>query len=203
MKNEYLIPGILAVILAALFPIYWINEALLTSWESWDSMQNIITPFGISDVIFLVIAAISIVVYWNFKKILNDQLNFKSLDILLLIMIALCILFFGTLSIVALIGSFGSPELIANDSRLASLSMGVVATCMILFGIVDILIGAVLLKHRKTLPSILLVLAIVSIIQGLFEITLVFSFGTLLTFPMYLIILAVHFLKTPESIEVV
>ncbi|WP_251358657.1 hypothetical protein [Kangiella sp. TOML190] len=203
MKSEYLIPGLLAIALAVIFPIYLIYEALSIVWGDWNQIANSMIQFGASDLAFLLIGVLSIIVYLGFKKILNDQLNFKALDVPLLIIIAISAVFYLGFFLFAVVFSVGTYDLFSDGSWLATFIVGFTFVCFILFGILDILIGAIILRHHKKLPSLLMVSAVVSIIQGVFEISLIFAEATLITFPMYLIVLAVYFLRPPETIEVV
>ncbi|NRA85680.1 MAG: hypothetical protein HRU22_18455, partial [Gammaproteobacteria bacterium] len=141
---------------------------------------------------------LSIYIYYSFKRILHDQLNFKSIDVLLWIMIGVSVVFFGGLFLLDVL-----PTSVASNDLLVSMSYAISIGSMIIFGLGDIIIGIILLRHYDKLPSLLKAIAIVSLIQGIFEISIIFNFVVIFSLPVYLIILAVYFLREPEMIEVV
>ena len=81
--------------------------------------------------------------------------------------------------------------------------MTIAAGSMILFGILDIILGIALLRAAVPVPSVLKIFAVIAIIQGVFEVSLFLSFMTLFIFPLAMIILAAAFMRNPDSIEVV
>ena len=75
--------------------------------------------------------------------------------------------------------------------------------CSVAFGVVDIVIAALLLRDRDELPQLLLAFAIVNLIVGLLELTVVLAFAAVVVLPIAVLILAAHFLREPEVIEIV
>jgi hypothetical protein len=68
---------------------------------------------------------------------------------------------------------------------------------------VDLLIGIFLLANATELQSLLKAFAVLSIIQGVLGITVILAALLIFIFPITLIILALLFLRKPESIEIV
>ena len=197
MKRDYLLPGILAIGLAILFPVYW-ALLFITRIESASDVTIFDPQLEFSSWLFLLIGAISIYLYISFKKILNDQLNFKSIDVLLLLMIINTVIFFGGIFLTDIIAYF------YNDSAWTTAGIHVLSiSCMVIFGILDIIIGIILLMNYKQIPIYLTILAITSVLLGIFEVTVIFSAASIVIFPIYLIFLAIYFLRKPTSIEVV
>ena len=197
-NNNYLLPGIAAIILTVLLPIYWIQEIISGTDIGIENYFYNVGQLSFSSWVFLTMGLLSIYIYYSFKRILHDQLNFKSIDVLLWIMIGVSVVFFGGLFLLDVL-----PTSVASNDLLVSMSYAISIGSMIIFGLADIIIGIILLRHYDKLPSLLKAIAIVSLIQGIFEISIIFNFVVIFSLPVYLIILAVYFLREPEMIEVV
>ena len=203
-NRDYLLPGIIAILLAATFPAYMIGEMMAGGSDMAESMYQNLLGFGFLDVVFLLLGFMSIYVYLSLIRILNDQLNFKSLDIILLIMVVACAIFFiGSFSLDVGISLF--KDHLSADSRDLILGATLVFTVglMIVFGLLDLVIGVILLKNWHEIPTLLRAFAIITVVQGWFELTVIFSFAVIFIYPVALIILAMHFLRRPEEVEVV
>ncbi|MCJ8319053.1 MAG: hypothetical protein MJK12_05440 [Colwellia sp.] len=197
-NNNYLLPGVTAILLAVLFPIYWIQEIILGTYNDNESYFSTMGQLSFSSWVFLSIGLLSIYIYYCFKRILHDQLNFKSIDVLLWLMISTSMVFFLGLFLLDVWPASAD----SNELRM-SLTYTISIGSMIIFGLVDITIGIILLRHFDMLPNLLKAIAIVSLIQGIFELSIIFNFAVIFIFPVYLIILAVYFLRKPEMIELV
>ena len=188
MKKDYLLPGIIALFLAIIFPVYWVLmfNSRLEEVANW---AGLIQPkLDIYSWVFLFIGAISIYLYAYLKKILHDQLNFKKVDVLLTLIIINSAIFYS--------GIF------ALDWTTTGVHIfGVI--CIVIFGILDIVIGILLLANNRDLPSYLVILAVISLLLGLFEVSVIFSIASIVIYPLYLMFLAVFFLRKPETVEVV
>ena len=88
----------------------------------------------------------------------------------------------------------------ANATTLAlDASIGAI----VILGIIDLLIGILLLAKSTELPTLLKIFAIMSVIQGVIGMTVFLSVTLIFIFPITMIILAMFFLRKPESIEIV
>ncbi|NQY65781.1 MAG: hypothetical protein HRT38_19205 [Alteromonadaceae bacterium] len=197
-NNNYLLPGITAILLSVLFPIYWIQEITLGAYNDNESYFSNIGQLSFSSWVFLSIGLFSIYIYYCFRRILHDQLNFKNIDVLLWLMIGISVVFYLGLFLLDV-----WPASVDSNGLHMSMSYAISVGSMVIFGLVEITIGIILLRHFDILPSLLKAIAIVSLIQGIFELSIIFSFVVIFSFPVYLIILAVYFLRKPEMIEVV
>jgi hypothetical protein len=74
---------------------------------------------------------------------------------------------------------------------------------LLVFGVADILMGVLLLKNSDNDSSILKTLAIVAIIQGIIEITIIFSPALIAIWPLMLVVLAILFMHKPDQLEVI
>ena len=202
MQNkDYLLPGVAAIFVAVISPIYWLGMSL--SVGNYDILWQDMKSLGFYDILFASILLLTIYIYLNLKNILNEQLNFNHIDLLVLIMVAINILWLGTLFLD--VASTVLPENIVTQNKDAflkiGLSMGVGA--IVILGIIDLLIGILLLAKSTELPTLLKIFAIMSVIQGVLGITVVFAATLIFIFPITMIILAMFFLRKPESLEIV
>jgi hypothetical protein len=69
------------------------------------------------------------------------------------------------------------------------------------YGLISFLIGSALLYKFQDLPTLLKYFAIMTLILGVFKLTVVFGFSSILFFPISLLILAFYFIHKPEMIE--
>ena len=202
-NNDYLFPSIAALSVAMIFPIYWVNQVSLGVASLEPSlMENFIT-LGFLDVMFLAIGLLSIYVYLKLRKIFNDQLNFKNVDVLLMLLIGAHVLHIATLGLDLTAASLSMQGVHENRELFIGAGLTIVFGGTILFGLFDLLIGAVLLKHANELPTLIKIFALITLIQGVLGISIVFSPVTLVSFSLSLIILSIYFLSKPESVEVV
>jgi hypothetical protein len=202
MQNrDYLLPGVAAIFVAVISPIYWLGMAASVGDSDilWQDMMSL----GFSDILFASILLLTIYIYLNLKNILNEQLNFNHIDLLVLIMVAINTLWLGTLFLD--IASAVLPENIVTQNKDAflkiNLSVGIGA--IVILGIIDLLIGILLLAKSTELPTLLKIFAIMSVIQGVIGMTVFLSVTLIFIFPITMIILAMFFLRKPESLELV
>lgn len=194
-NNDYLLPGLAAIFLAILMPFYWIYELGSVGFDIESAYAS--SEFGISNFIFLFTGIISVYIYYSFKRILHDHHNYYQADVLLNIMIGLNIVFHVLVFTLdfSISGSLSETAL--------SLTLWLWIGGLIVFGIVDILIAVFLLRASKDLPGLITGFAIMNLIMGIFELSIVFSFAVIFLFPIVALILAVFFLRKPEQVEFV
>jgi len=202
MQNkDYLLPGVAAIFLAVISPIYWLG---MSQWigDYYVLGQNMMS-LGFSDILFASILLVTIYIYLNLKNILNEQLNFNNIDLLVWIYVAINILWMSTLLLD--IASTVLPENIVTQTKDTFLNIGLSMSigAIVILGIIDLLIGILLLTKSTELPTLLKIFAIMSVVQGVIGITVVFAATLIFIFPITMIILAVFFLRKPESIEIV
>jgi hypothetical protein len=201
MQNkDYLLPGVAAILMAVISPIYWIG---MSSPIGDFALGQDIMSLGFSDILFASILLLTIYIYLNLKNILNEQLNFNHIDLLVLIMVAINILWMSTLFLD--IASAVLPENIVtqNEGTFLNIGLSMGIGAIVILGIIDLLIGILLLAKSTELPTLLKIFAIMSVIQGVLGITVVFAATLIFIFPITMIILAMFFLRKPESLELV
>lgn len=200
-NNDYLYPGVAAIALAILVPVYWLGMAPTVGDSDilWQDMMSL----GLSDVLFAAIPLLNIYIYLNLKTLLNERWNFSHIDSLVLIMVAINILWVSTLLFDVANALSAESTAIQNRETFLAIASSVGVGAVFLFGVVDLLIGIFLLAKASGLPTLLKVFAILSVIQGVLGITVILAAALIFIFPVTLIILAMFFLHKPESIEIV
>jgi len=202
MQNrDYLLPGVAAIFVAVISPIYWLGMAASVGDSDvlWQDMMSL----GFSDILFASILLLTIYIYLNLKNILNEQLNFNHIDLLVWIYAAINILWVSTLLLD--VASAVLPENIVSQNKDTFLNIGLSVSigAIVILGIIDLLIGILLLAKSTEPPTLLKIFAIMSVIQGVLGITVVFAATLIFIFPITMIILAMFFLRKPESLELV
>jgi hypothetical protein len=158
---------------------------------------------GFSDILFASILLLSIYIYLNLKNILNEQLNFNHIDLLVWIYAAINILWMSTLFLDVAITVLPENIVTQNKDTFLNIGLSMSIGAIVILGIIDLLIGILLLAKSTELPTLLKIFAIMSVIQGVIGITVVFAATLIFIFPITMIILAMFFLRNPESIEIV
>jgi hypothetical protein len=200
-NNDYLFPGVAAIFLAMLVPLYWLGMA--TSVTDSDILWQDMMSLGLSDIVFAAIPLLTSYVYLKLKTILNERWNVSQIDLLIFIMVAINILWVSTLLLDVTSALSSESSLAQNRETFLSIGTSVGVGGLFLFGVVDLLIGIFLLTNATELPSLLKAFAVLSIIQGVLGITVILAALLIFIFPVTLIILALLFLRKPESIEIV
>jgi len=203
LNKDYIVPGLAAITLAVLFPIYWgYQYTLVTESNFTDAYFANITSLSLSDWVFLTLGALEIYIYFSLRRVLVDRVNFRYIDVLLFLFICTSTIYYiGNFGID--IGIFFAENITGEVEELAAtISFSLSIICMLLYGVLDFLISIILLFKFKLLPIWLRIFAIATLVMSLLELTFSYEFVVIL-YPISLLILAVYFLQKPEVIEVV
>ena len=201
MQNkDYLLPGVAAIFVAVISPIYWLG---MSSPIGDFALGQDMLSLGFSDILFASILLLTIYIYLNLKNILNEQLNFNHIDFLVLIMVAINILWMSTLFLDVAITVLPENIVTQNEDTFLNIGLSMSIGAIVILGIIDLLIGILLLTKSTELPTLLKIFAIMSVIQGVIGITVIFAATLIFIFPITMIILAMFFLRKPESLELV
>ena len=118
-------------------------------------------------------------------------------------MVAINILWMSTLFIDIASAVLSENIVMQNKDAFLMINLSVSIGAIVILGIIDLLIGILLLAKSTELPTLLKIFAIMSVIQGVLGITVVFAATLIFIFPITMIILAMFFLRKPESLELV
>ncbi|MDH3890489.1 MAG: hypothetical protein OEV49_05345 [candidate division Zixibacteria bacterium] len=198
-ENRFTAAGWAAIASVAVFTSAWIvagiQEAVfeLGAWER---------PVGVgpADFLFLVLAALSIYVYLSFKKLMYEYYSFKEIGLIINITIVWHILFFsGNFLLEWSLDGLWSPNDIGPDLIMT----GFWIIGMAVFGIIDIIFGIVLLRRWGEFSSSIKTVAILTLIIGACEVSIILLPATLLLVPAWFIGLAFVFLRRVDEVEFV
>lgn len=199
-ENRFTLAGWLAILQAVLFPVGFIVGILQTGIGNMVAGTAAKPVLGPSEAIFVIFTGIGVYTLLMFRRLLNERYNNHELDILIVISIAWGILFQAV--------TLGSKVLVIAMWPVDEIAMLIgyviiMTASMVSIGIVDILIGIRLLKVREVLSDPLRVLAYVSLVAGICEITVLLAPLALLMIPVSLIVLAIAFLHDSRQVEFV
>lgn len=202
--NKYLIAGICSIALACLIPVYGFYA--LFNFELNYSVGEYFNQLSLNllDWIFPIIGALGIYVYLSLDKILKEQNNYAGLHIPILLLIITTIIFnFGLFILDAIMYLFGGGFSTSTNETLLAINIFVSVGGMLTFGIIDIVVGVIILVNNQKIDKLIVIYGAFSIIFGLLELTLIFSYGIIFITPIAFILLAIHFLKKPEMLEII
>ncbi|MFK8021284.1 MAG: hypothetical protein AB8B86_16080 [Pseudomonadales bacterium] len=187
-NTDYLLPGIAAIAVAVLHPIYWISEVSFTA-----AAGAIRTDIGLLDGLYVVLAGLTIFIYYSLREILNDHCEYHGFDTLISIILYTSTALFILLLVVSLFFSDTSelPMTVAFP------------TTLLIFGATDLLLGIQLLRDSDHLPGLVKAFAVVILVGGICNLSIIFSGLGLVLFPVAALILALMFLRKPETVEFV
>ena len=148
---------------------------------------------GAPDILFLTVGALTAYLYYALKRILHDHNEYHRTDLVLTGLIGFCAFFYLGLLIIA---AFTAAE---SEFIFSAFWIG----GLIIFGVMDITLGILLLRDAKQLPDMIRMFATVNVILGICELSVILSFATVLIYPISALILALHFLRKPDLIEIV
>lgn len=205
MNGNYLKPGIAAITLALLFPIYWSSVFIFGSdgRDFIDVMRQEVQTFSGFDILFLLIGALEIYIYVSLSRAIEAQLNSSATKILLMIMIASVGLLHGLvfvdfyLAIYPLEATSSSIDSVVGTSVVMSIS------ALVVYSIAGLILSVVLLMQSQGNAPMLKYFGILLLIVCLLQITIFLAIFNLILFPVSLIVLAFYFLKDPETLEVI
>ena len=195
----YQAAGWLVIIAAALFPLAFIIK-IVEKAIGIRGFSHIDPQIGASDFIIIAVTAFLVYALIMFRKLLNERYNYHGIDVLITLSI-LCNILFITGSLV-LRGLYAVmwrwPEV-----ELAVAYFAFMAISMVIFGIVDIFIGIRLLKIQGNPNVLLKIFAVVSLIAGLCELTVLLTPIALFLAPVSFVVLGLVLLKEDEGLEFV
>ena len=198
-ENRFVVAGWAAIAAAGLMPVAFIVAGLEEA--AFDlGVTNRAVGLGASDFLLLIFGAVTIYVLIELKRMLYERYSFRGLDAIIVLAIAWSVVNYG--------GSFALQSFFSITAPAAGVSAEAVTTvfwivCIGVFGVIDAILGIMLLIRGRRFGIPLLVFAAFSLAMGLCEVTVILSFFGLLLFPVAYIALGVAFLRPEERLEFV
>ena len=198
-NSKYKMAGWLALAQAILFPLSFIVAIAQTAFFG-SGFKPAAPVFGPSDLMFVVVTALSVYILIQFRTLLNERYNFTGIDTLIAVAIWLYILFqIGGL----LLKGISIILWPMHETLYVVLSLAPLAISMLAMGIVDVMIGIRLLKAGESLNELIVALAYITLAAGGLELTVILSPLALILVPISMVILAMIFLREKEELEFV
>ena len=188
-----------SIVAAVVFPLAFIVEGIQQAAFEVGALEF---DYGIgpADFLFLGYAGLSIYVLLEFKRLMFEQYSFRRISTIIGIAVAWLIVFFG--------GSFLLESTLPLRMTHGDIGPPLVLTifwiiCIAVSGIIDIVLGIILIQNRRQFTTPVRVFAWTSLIMGICEATVILSFFALILVPISLIVLAFVFFQRPEEVEFV
>ncbi|HET8817328.1 MAG TPA: hypothetical protein VFM61_07775 [Pseudidiomarina sp.] len=199
-SNFYQFAGMAALALAVLFPIYWLGVFGLAIDNYESGFVDNITTLDAWDVLFVIIGALEVFVYLALRESFKHQIEGGLAAVALLVMAALVALFHLTV-VVDISLSMG---LLANYSE-GLIEFVLIASLVILFlyAAVAFVFAIALLLRFAELSMLMKVFACGVLIMAVFQFTVILGIANIFLFPVLMLLLAVHFWRGEQTVEVV
>lgn len=199
-SNFYQWAGMAALALAILFPIYWLGVFGLAIDNYENGFLENITTLDAWDVLFVIIGALEVFVYLALRQSFKDQIEGGLAAVALLVMAALVALFHLTVVVDISL----AMELLASYSD-GLIEFVLIASLVILFlyAAVAFVFAIALLLRFAELSMLMKVFACGVLIMAVFQFTVILGIANIFLFPVLMLLLAVHFWRGEQTVEVV
>ena len=198
-ENRFVVAGWASIAAAGLMPTAFIVAGIEQAAFDLGVTKRAV-GLGVADFLLLIFGGICVFVLLELKRMLFERYSYRGLDVIIAVAIAWTVVNYG--------GSFALQSFFSIIVPSSSVSAEVVTTvfwiiCIGVFGIIDAILGIMLLIQGRRFGFPLLVFAAFSLAMGLCGVTVVLSFFSLLLFPVAYIALGVAFLRPEERLEFV
>ncbi len=203
MSQQYLKPGIAAIALAILFPIYWIYVLTTGGDDYAAAYQNDLLTLSWLDALFLLIGALEVYIYLSLRNTFNNLIKTKAARAALAIMASMVVVFHAPLilDLIFFISNANAQSTTVIQWIEISFVSSIVA--LTIFSLTGLIFGVMLLVKKQYSGGLIKAFAVILLLMCAFQLTFVFSFLSIILFPLALTTLAIYFLKEPETVEVV
>ena len=197
--NRFVVAGWASIAAAGLMPTAFIVAGFEQAAFDLGVTKRAV-GLGAADFLLLFFGAVTIYVLIELKRMLFERYSYRGLDVIIALAVAWSVVNYG--------GSFALQAFFSIDAPSAFVSAEVATTvfwivCIGVFGIIDAILGIMLLLQGRRFGIPLLVFAVFSLAMGLCGVTVILSFFSLLLFPAAYIALGVAFLRPEERLEFV
>lgn len=195
--TTYKSAGIGAIMLAVIFPIYWMSAFANFSLEAL--REDFVTLSG-WDLLFIIVGALEVFVYIALAKVCRDQLGGTVSAIFLMIMAAMVAIFHAT-TLVDVVHGVGLSGSWSDTLVEIGLIVGVVS--LFLYMVAAFALSISLLVRFTELPTLMRYFGIGLLIACVFQFTVILGVLNAFLFPVLFVLLAVYFLRGEHSVDVV
>ncbi|TRW48385.1 hypothetical protein FM042_09425 [Aliidiomarina halalkaliphila] len=200
-SNPYQWAGVAALLLAVLFPIYWlhpVNYLAVTNFQ--EILRDDLMTLNGWDALFVLIGALEVYVYVMLARMCKDQVNGELPAILLYVMAGIVVVFTSTVLFDVAVAVGLIPEV---TSSVMFLVLGASITLLVLYSLVALIFAISLLIRFAALPTLIKIFAIGILLLSLMQLTIILAVVNVFLFPVLLVLLAIQFFRNDHSVEVV
>lgn len=202
-KHNYVLPGIAALLLAVVFPIYWLYAFDVGVENFIEVYRADLLSLSLSDLAFVLIGALEVYIYLCLRHSFNQRLATNTAGILLLLMAILVAIFHATVLVDVVLTFNGSGISEQTINTVCELTIVVALGVLFAYAVVGFILSIVLLLNRTGAPSVLKYFSAVLLVCCILQLSVILSPINTFVFPVALLLLAVYFLKPPQMLEVV
>lgn len=203
MNREYALPGVVAIVLAVLYPLYWLSGLFVSDGSSlFEIFRADVTRLSAMDGLFVLIGLMEIYLFMKLRHALQQQLNGGLASSLALCMAIGVGLMTATVlfDVVVALGpglSDSGTNLVVKFAGATFLIIG------ILIGLVGLLLAISLLAGSADYTVLLKLFAVVLLICSLMFLSVILAPIAYIIYPVALLLLAAWFLRGGGEVEVV
>ena len=198
-NNRFVTAGWVSIATAGIYPLAFVFMALEGEAFDRDFMDHSL-GLGPSDFLFLLFAALSIYVLWSFKSLMFERYSFRAIGTIIWISIFWHLVYFGGSFLIELLYAVAG---LSDNSAAVLMLTGLWISGIVVFGVIDIIIGVILIRHASRFHTPVKAFAWLSLAMGVCEATLILAFLAFLLVPIGFVALAFVFLSRPDSVEYV
>lgn len=203
MNREFALPGLVAIALAILYPLYWYSGLFTVSGQSlMEIFRADLMRLSLMDAVYVLIGLMECYVYLSLRRWQQQRLN-GALGAALALCMAIGVAMFTALVLFDVFLALG-PELsepildgVVITATVASLALGW------LVSLLGVLLAIVLLVRAGESGLPLILFAVMLLISCLLALTVLLMPLAVLVYPVALVLLAVLFFNSDGEVEVV
>ena len=222
IRNKYLYPAVNALLFALIFPAYWIwfarfgfntgfvkassrtsGAATSTTFKT-EVLANASPTFGsaltFDYFVWVLLGLMTLYLYSSLKSALLHRHNYSNLNLPIHLAMGSTIFLYGGIAALELSSVLNGSGITDSISNLFAV---IFFAGVLVQGLIDMVIGIVLFRDAHELPNMLRIFGIITLISGIFGITLIFAVATALTIPLSALVLGIYFLKEEQMIDVI
>lgn len=222
IRNKDFYPGVNALLFTLIFPAYWIwfasfgfNSSFVKASSSasvdttsktfkTEVLANASPSFGsgltFDYFVWILLGFMTLYLYSSLKSALLHRHNYSNLNLLIHLAMGSTIFLYRGIAVLELSSVLGSSSI---ADPMANLFAVIFFAGVLVQGLVDIVIGIVLFRDAHELPDMLRIFGIITMISGIFGITLIFAVATVLTMPLSALVLGIYFLNEEQMIDII
>ncbi|QOC22124.1 hypothetical protein IC757_14020 [Wenzhouxiangella sp. AB-CW3] len=203
MNREFLIPGIVALALAVLFPLYWFSGLFSTTGESLlEAFKADASSLTLIDGLFVLIGTMEIYLLLSLRRILQHQL-YSAFAAGMALAMAIGIGVF-TATVLFDVSIALTPGMAESTRSTLVLVAGLVSLGLsVLVGLIGLALSIALLALRNDGTVLLKIFAAMLLICSLMTMTVILAPVVYVFYPVALVLLAAFFLRGGGEVEVV